>query len=497
MRSGRWLLRVLCFGVLVGAVRGAAAEAIVVGSKNFPEGRLLGEIVAQTLEGAGYEVERRLGLGGTLICYEALVSGEIDVYVEYTGTITEAILAEPHAAERDALTAPLAALGLRTLPELGFDNTYALALAGELARAEQIVALSDLARLSDVRAAFSHEFIERSDGWRGLRQAYGLSFVPRGIDNALAYRAIESGQLDLTDANSTDGELQRYDVRVLEDDRAFFPRYAALPLVRADFPAGAEDALAVLAGRIDAARMRSLNARVVVEGADFGATAATFLAEAGIATASGATGDLRSALVRNTVDHLRLTAIALSLACLVGLPLGILVHRSRRLASTVLYTAGLLQTIPSIALLALMIPVFGIGWAPAVVALFLYSLLPILRNTVTALLSVDPLLRRVAAGMGLTTSQQVRWLLLPMALPTILAGVRTAAVISIGTATLAAFVGAGGLGEPIVTGLSLNDPRLILQGAIPAALLALGTELAFELLERRLVPAALRRDPLA
>jgi osmoprotectant transport system permease protein len=162
----------------------------------------------------------------------------------------------------------------------------------------------------------------------------------------------------------------------------------------------------------------------------------------------------------------------------------------------VLYGAGLLQTIPSIALLALMIPLFGIGWMPAIVALFLYSLLPILRNTITALLTVDPLLRRVAVGMGLTPLQQVRWLLLPMALPTILAGVRTAAVISIGTATLAAFVGAGGLGEPIVTGLSLNDPRLILQGAVPAALLALATELAFELLERRLVPPPLRRDPL-
>jgi osmoprotectant transport system permease protein len=484
--------------VLAGAAAAAPDRgSVTVASKNFPDGRLLGETVAQLLEARGFAVERRLGLGGTLICYQALVRGEVDVYVEYTGTITEAILDTPVDPTRTALAAPLAELGLRTLPELGFDNTYALAVAGDTARAHGLRTLGDLARLEDVRAAFSHEFIERTDGWRGLKEAYGFAFEPRGIDNALAYQALAAGRLDVTDANSTDGELLRYDVRVLEDDRDFFPRYAALPLVRTDFPAGAAAALAELEGRIDAERMRRLNAEVMVEGRPFEAVAAEFLATAGLVEAGTApAGPPPSRLLGHTLDHLRLTGVALGLACVLGLPLGIVVHRSRRLASAVLYGAGLLQTIPSIALLALMIPLFGIGWMPAIVALFLYSLLPILRNTITALLTVDPLLRRVAVGMGLTPLQQVRWLLLPMALPTILAGVRTAAVISIGTATLAAFVGAGGLGEPIVTGLSLNDPRLILQGAVPAALLALATELAFELLERRLVPPPLRRDPL-
>jgi osmoprotectant transport system permease protein len=153
----------------------------------------------------------------------------------------------------------------------------------------------------------------------------------------------------------------------------------------------------------------------------------------------------------------------------------------------VLYVAGLLQTVPSIALLALMIPLFGIGFLPAIVALFLYSILPILRNTITALLTIDPLLRRVAEAIGLTNRQQLRYVLLPLALPNILAGIKTAAVISIGTATLAAFIGAGGLGEPIVTGLALNDTELILQGAIPAAILAIVVELMFEVLERVLV----------
>jgi osmoprotectant transport system permease protein len=192
--------------------------------------------------------------------------------------------------------------------------------------------------------------------------------------------------------------------------------------------------------------------------------------------------------VRNTLRHLQLTATALAAAIVVGLITGIVVHRSKSISRIVLYLAGLLQTIPSIALLALMIPLFGIGFVPAIVALFLYSLLPILRNTVTALITIDPLLRRVAEGMGLTPLQQIRHVLLPLALPNVLAGVRVATVICIGTATLAAFIGAGGLGDPIVTGLALNDVNLILQGAVPAAALALITEIAFELLERVLVP---------
>lgn len=493
-RLSALLLLGACF---LGAAAQAATERVVVGSKNFPEGRLLGELVAQLLEARGLAVGRRLGLGGTMIAYEALRNGDIDVYVEYTGTITETILEAPVATTREALAAPLAKLGLRTLPALGFENSYALAVAGELARTEGLETLSDLARLQDVRAAVTHEFKDRSDGWRRLRERYGFTFDARGIDNGLAYQALAAGRLDVTDAYTTDGELLRYDVTVLEDDRRFFPRYEALPLVRLDFPARAADVLAELAGRIDVERMQTLNAEIVVHGRSFEAVAAEFLAEAGLAAARpGAADAPASRLLRNTLDHLRLTGVALGLAGVLGLPLGIVVHRSRRLAGAVLYGAGLLQTIPSIALLALMIPLFGIGWMPAIVALFLYSLLPILRNTITALLTVDPVLRRVAVGMGLTPLQQVRWLLLPMALPTILAGVRTAAVISIGTATLAAFVGAGGLGEPIVTGLSLNDPRLILQGAVPAALLALATELAFELLERRLVPPPLRREPL-
>ena len=197
-------------------------------------------------------------------------------------------------------------------------------------------------------------------------------------------------------------------------------------------------------------------------------------------------------MLGNTLTHLRLTGFAVFLGCLVALPLSVLVSRSERLASAVQYGAGLVQTVPALALLALLIPVLGLGEVSAITALFLYSLLPIVRNTIAGLAGIDPLLKDVAASLGMNRWQQLARVELPLAMPMILAGVKTAAVISIGTATLAAFVGAGGLGEPILTGLSLNDDTLILQGAIPAALLALLTEFLFSRLSMRLVPAHLR-----
>lgn len=492
---------ILCFGavlVLVLAVHDARAEdrTIAIGSKTFGESYLLGEIFAQVLEAEGFTVARRFGLGGTLICTEALRAGEVDVYPEYTGTITQAILRADVPATRAGVAGPLARLDLRTLPALGFDNTYAIAVHADRAEAEGLRTISHLRARQDLAVAFSNEFLERDDGWPGLRAAYGLVLQPTGVDHGLAYQAIASGRIDVTDAYSTDGDLERYRLVVLEDDQRFFPNYIAVPLARADLPPRAVAALGRLAGRIDEKRMRQLNAAVSVDGLGFSEVAEAFLADEGLVVAEGRRRGRHSDFVANTLRHLQLTGIALLGAVLLGVPLGIFVHGSRQASRVVLYIASLLQTIPSIALLALLIPLLGIGVAPAIVALFLYALLPILRATVTALLTVDPLLVRVAVGMGLKRRQRVRYLLLPLAMPHVLAGVRTAAVISIGTATLAAFIGAGGLGQPIVTGLALNDPNLILQGAVPAALLALTTEFAFELLERRLVPAHLRADPL-
>ena len=466
---------------------GSASATITIGSKNFNESYLLGEIMAQLLELEGFEVERKFGLGGTLVCYEALVNDEIDIYAEYTGTLSHVILKTddltPQVAELNRLVEEQA---LRVLGSFGFNNTYAIALKKHFAKELGVSLVSQLTNHPDLKMAFSLEFLNREDGWPGLAKTYGLSGKPTGIEHGLAYQAIDQGKIDITDAYSTDGDLERYGLTVLDDDLGYFPQYLAVPFVRAALPNQVLAVISRLEGIIDDERMRELNSRTVIYGESFAEVASRFIAEEGLGE-TRIEAEVISSILGNTITHLKLTFIALLLGCLLGLPLGIIVFRANVAARITVYIAGLLQTIPSIAMLALMIPLFGIGEVPAIVALFLYSILPILRNTITALVTIDPLLKRIAEAIGLTRSQQLRYVLLPMALPTILAGIKTAAIISIGTATLAAFIGAGGLGEPIVTGLALNDTNLILQGALPAAGLAICVELLFEILERLLV----------
>ena len=478
----------------------ANAEPIVVASKNFTESYILGEIVAQLLEREGFPVERKLGLGGTKICYDALVAGDIDVYVEYTGTIAEAIknVDEP-TPER--LARALRADDVEMLPALGFNNTYALAVAANTASTRGLKRISDLLAHDDLRWAFSHEFVERQDGWPGLRARYGFTWTPAAVEHALAYQAIADGAIDGTDAYSTDGELNRYALTVLVDDREFFPAYLAVPLVRADLATAAKAAVARTANTLNDAEMRAINAAVLLAEETTVSAASRYIAEKVPDAGRGETSsvhrqdDFGGRLAKNVGRHFQLVASALLPATLVAVLVALAIFKMPWLSSTAVYAAGLLQTIPSIALLALLIPLTGIGVIPAVVALFLYALLPILRNAITALTGIDPTLRRVAVAMGLTPRQQLRLVFVPLAMPSIVAGVRTAAVISIGTATLAAFIGAGGLGDPIVKGLALNDTRLILEGAVPAALLAIATELVFEAVERALAPGHLRDSP--
>jgi len=470
-----------------------AKRPIVVASKNFNESYLLSEMLSQMLEAKGYPVERKFGLGGTLVCYEALRNGEVDVYPEYSGTLGRVILKVDDPAPSEArLNQLLADSPISVLDSFGFNNTYAIALKASLARERQLSAISDLSGQSDLRVAFGLEFLNREDGWIGLSALYDLPHDPIGIEHGLAYQAIDDNKVDITDAYSTDGDLARYGLTTLVDDRQYFPQYIGLPFVRNELPVEVKQILNQLAGKIDDELMRNLNGQVVVEGKTFAEVANQYLAGQNIVRAEvtgtgGILDYLPDSLLENTLTHLKLTSIALALGCLLGFPLGIVVYRSKTVSRVVVYVAGLMQTIPSIALLALMIPLFGIGQVPAIIALFLYSLLPILRNTITALLTIDPLLKSIAEAIGLTRFQQLRYVLVPMAVPNILAGVKTAAVISIGTATLAAFIGAGGLGEPIVTGLALNSTELILQGAIPAACLAIIVELLFEGLEKLLV----------
>lgn len=465
---------------------------IGVGSKTFTESYILGELAAQLLEDRGFEVQRKLGLGGSLVAYEALKAGDIDLYPEYSGTLTQAVLGAP-GMNQAQLVAALQAEALSIQVLLGFENSYAIAVSGPLARRAGLGTVSDLTGHPELRAALSHEFLNREDGWPALRRAYALPQSPTGIEHALAYGAIAAGQLDMTDAYTTDGELAVRDLVLLEDDRGFFPGYNALLLARADLPERAGEALAALDSLIDEPTMQGLNYAVANNGESPAAVAGAFLREKGLVSGPVSAEVSRlQRIIGYTLTHLKLTAIALVLACAVAIPLALLLSRFDRAARVLLYVSGLIQTIPALALLALLIPLVGLGQTPAIIALFLYSLLPIVRNTLTGLFNVDPLVKQVATGMGLTDTQRLWHIELPLAMPTLLAGVKTAAIVSIGTATLAAFVGAGGLGEPIITGLNLNDHRLILEGALPAAALAIAAEVLFEWLERAFIPAHLR-----
>ena len=471
------------------------AQTLRVGAKHFNEGYILSEMLAQLLEDRGFKVERKFNLGGTVVCFEALRKGEIDVYPEYTGSLAEEILKSKQRLGHAELHARLQnELGLVISPPFGFNNTYALAVGKQTAKQHSLVAISDLKTYPEIKAALSYEFLKRQDGWLNLKSTYGLPFNPVGIEHGLAYQALANGKIELTDVYSTDGEIEKYNLTILKDDLDFFPDYQAVAIYSENLNLKAQQALSKLAGMISEEEMQAMNARVLYEGKDFGEVASSFLIGKDLLINSNRLGkaDRWGELLQKTLAHLGITALALSLAIGIAFPMGILLYIFPGSSRPVLYFAGLLQTIPSIALLALMIPIFGIGKVPAITALFLYALLPILRSTVTGLASVDPVLKTVATGMGMNWWQRLRYVEVPLAMLSILAGIRLAAVITIGTATLAAFIGAGGLGEFIVTGLALNDTELILQGAIPAALLAIAVEFLFEMLEKALVPKHLR-----
>lgn len=467
-----------------------------VGAKHFNESYILAEIISQLLESNGYKVDRNFNLGGTLVCYESLLNNQIDIYPEYTGTISEAILKLENKPGLHDLNEKLKReRGLELSGSLGFNNTYAFAVTKKTADKYKLKTISDLRAYPELKTALSYEFIKRKDGWENLASVYGLKIKPVGIDHGLAYQSLDDEKIELTDVYSTDGEIEKYELVILKDDLGFFPAYLAVPFMRSDIELRIKNIISRLSNSINDSLMRSMNSEVLYNNKTFSEVAQEFLQKSNLLAAETEYKKTSAAdeILHKTIRHLYITFIALLLAILAAFPLGVFISVNPLLSRIVLYIAGLLQTIPSIALLAIMIPLFGIGIVPAVAALFLYALLPILRNTVSGINSVDPVIKKVAAGMGLTVWQRLRYVEIPLAIPAIFAGIKTAAVINIGTATLAAFIGAGGLGEFIVTGLALNNTTMILKGAIPAALLAIIIEFLFELLEQVLIPAHLKQ----
>jgi len=493
--SLRLALLLVAGSLLVACDSAPDRSAVVVGSKNFTEGVILGEL-ARALASTETPAEHRQALGGTRLVFNALVSGEIDVYAEYTGTLTHEILAQQRPETLEEMRDILASMGLRMSESLGFRDNFALGMRKDLAEELGIRRVSDLRAHPELVFRFGTEFMERGDGWPGLKRRYGLPQEDvLGVEHDLAYRGIAAGDADLTDLYTTDAEITYYDLLTLEDDLDYFPPYEALLLYRAELAETQPAALRAmlrLEGRIDEAEMIAMNARVKLEGVQENVVAADFLGqELGVEVDARATGRV-ARFVRYTGQHLALVASSLSAAILVAVPLGIAAARRPRLAQVILGVVGVAQTIPALALLVFMIPLFGIGAGPAVVALFLYSLLPIVRNTHTGLTGIPLPLRESAEALGLPSGARLRLIEAPLAAPSILAGIKTAAVINVGAATLGELIGAGGYGQPILTGIRLDDVGLILEGAVPAALLAIGVQWLFEWAERATLPAGIR-----
>jgi osmoprotectant transport system permease protein len=484
-------MRRFLFLSLVAIAAGACAQQkakVTVGSKKFTESYVLGNVAKRQLENAGFAVQHKQGIGATSIVWQALKSGDIDLYPEYTGTISEEILKSPKPLSDDEITAALKPDGIGISQELGFDDTYALVMRKDQADKLGIHSISDLKGHTDLKIELSHEFLKRKDGWEPLCGKYGLSFPDvQGIDHGIAYAALKSKSIDLTDAYSTDAQIGQFNLTVLKDDLEFFPKYRAVYMYRLAMPQKAIEAINALAGKIDEPLMIKMNVDAE-KTKDFAHAAAIFFKDEKSTPTKSMWGDI----AKNTMRHLQLVGLSMLLAILVGIPLGIWASKPGLTSQIILGFTGMVQTIPSLALLALLVPLIGIQTQTAILALFLYSLLPIVRNTAAGIQSIPPSFKESAEALGLEPWARLTRIYLPMASRTILAGVKTSVIINIGTATLAALIAQGGLGDPIIAGLAVNDTNTILQGAIPAAVLALVAGWFFDLLDLALIPKGLR-----
>jgi len=485
----------LVLGLVASSIAFGEQPNVRIGSKASIENIVLGELLTHLARHAGAKAEHRSALGGTQVAYRALLKGDIDLYTEYTGTLEREILEDDHIRSPDQLREALAKRGLAMSESLGFNNPYAIGMTDKRAAELNIAKISDIAlpEHENLRLAFSEEFVQRPDGWAGLKAAYNLPQTPKTMDHSLAYHGVVAGSIDVTDFYATDAEIRYYNLRTLEDDRGYFPGYQCVLLYRQDLADRAPDVLRELKrleGAIDNSAMMEMNARAKIDHISASNVAADFAASKfGLKIEPPRAANM---LLINTRDHLYLVCISLAAAVAVALPLGIWSYKWPKLGHAILGLVGIVQTLPSMAVLVFMIPLLGIGPKPAIVALFLYSLLPIVRGTVAGLREIPTNLKESAIVLGLTPRARLWLVELPMASRSILSGIKTAAVINVGTATIGALIGAGGYGDPILAGLRLIDVPLILQGAIPAALMALLVQAGFDAMEPFLVPRGLR-----
>lgn len=474
------------------------AKPLVVGSKKFTESVIIGEILRLGLKHQGQEAEHRKELGGTRILWNALQSGDIDLYPEYSGTIEEEILRKK-IKNLNEMRSLLKKQNIGMSAPLGFNNTYAVGMRKDVAAKLGIKNISDMAGHPELIIGWGSEFLERQDGWPGLRRIYQLSHKNvNGMDHDVGYRALMQGDIDVMDLYSTDAEILYYDLLTLTDDKNYFPDYSAVILYRLENESKVISLIENLKDSISNAKMTALNKAVKIDRINSTEVAAKFLEQNLGEEIFFKTISRTDRLIKRTFEHLQLVGVSLFFGIVAAIPLGILAARFTRLGKVILVLVSAIQTIPALALLVMMIKplsmlgLSGIGNTPAFIALFLYSLLPIVRNTHAGLLQIPRGLQETATVLGLSERTRLFKIDLPLAMPSILAGIKTSLVLNIGFATLGALVGAGGYGQPILTGIRLDDYGMILEGAVPAAALALLAQIFFDIFEKYIISPGLR-----
>ena len=484
-------------------------KPIVIGSKAFTESIILGEIISILLEKKwSQKVERRLNLGGTHVVFEALKQKDIDIYAEYTGTGLVSILKQKSIKDPKKVYSYVESEFLQRWDmvwsqPIGFNNTYAIAVLADNVQFSNIRNISELVQMAPkLKYAAPHEFMQRKDGHVPFSKFYNLDFKQLNIlamQAGLMYSALVNREVDIGVVYSTDGRIKSNNLKLLQDDKFFFPPYHVAYITRKNilqkYPA-VQHIFSSVKDLISEKDMIEMNDKVDRLRYSSKDVATHFLVQnkwipAGKTTSSSNNLSLlhyfiehKAYLLKLTKEHLFLVCISLLISILIAVPVGVWAAHHPLVSKVIFPFVNIVQTIPSLALLGFLIPILGIGKIPALFTLFLYSLLPIIRNTYLGIHNIDQRYMEIAQGIGLTPMQILRHIKLPLAFPSILTGIRVAAIIAVGLATLATLIGAGGLGDPIFRGIATLDNRLILFGAIPAALLGISVDQILELVEK-------------
>ncbi|MBC7741805.1 MAG: ABC transporter permease subunit, partial [Bdellovibrionaceae bacterium] len=409
-------VRFFIFGLTSLGLNVHAQTEIKVGSKKFTESVVLGELARQSLVNKGLAAKHIAELGGTRILWNALVAGNIDVYPEYSSTIEEELLKQKFSSFKDLRT-ELEKNGIGITEPLGFNNTYAIGMKKDRAANLGIARISDLARHPELKLGLSEEFLQRKDGWPALKEKYNLPQDKlRGIDHDVAYRALETNDIEVIDLYSTDAEIQYYNLLVLTDDLNYFPKYEAVYLYRlatAKRESNFLEALQLFSGKVSEPLMIEMNNQAKIKKMPTEQVAAVFLKEKFAINSNEKKSSRAERIALRTQEHLKLVIVSLFFAILMGVPLGILAAKKRGAGKIILGLTGAIQTIPSLALLVVLIKplnmlgLTGIGDTPALIALFLYSLVPIVRGAHVGFQQIPLALRETSEVIGLSRQSQL------------------------------------------------------------------------------------------